>query len=396
MHSTQNIAPFSVVSAEPSAASLEFRAKLAADVSGLRRTRPKVPFFRLAAHRIPTLGLFRALLRAAPDVTIKFRVGALFRKYRGLTSPTQTVTKLKWGYKYLEFFQKAAQGNQHHQEVLARYSRLIEAKRHKIYLNTLLDMQMAEINRLRTRPILTGGFHAPNLHHGPLPWMVPQPPHVSGMILSRRKARDKRMTRQDAANTTLRDLKVERELEENLMQEARKLGKGEPEKVYRDDAYLEWISPLKQTLAGLSQSYVLDAKRASTPYSPELLATIFEARREKIRNKTNQRQREARGEYFPLTLKRMRSKPPSHVWQTMTPKQRDIQHVLRKPTKIGWTGEIRRRYGLNLSRDEARWADILEKGHPKNRSTLSKVLNVVREESERRRKVEKKKLEIKL
>ncbi|PPR02167.1 hypothetical protein CVT24_011355 [Panaeolus cyanescens] len=379
--------------AEPSRESLTFRAQLATEVSSLRRIRPKVPFFRLAAHRIPTLHLFRSLLRAAPDANIKFRVGALFRKYRGLTSPTQTVQKLEIGYKFLAFFQKAPEGGEHEKQVLSRYSRLIEAKRQKIYLNTLIDMEQAELNRLRTRPILTGGFHTPDIYHGPLPWMVPQPPNVSGIILSRRKARAKRLVKQSSTNDTLEDLSIERDLEERAYQEARRLRKDVPKsKVYADEAYTAWTTPLKQMLDDISKSYELDAQRANTPYSPELLETIFEARREKIRNKTNQKEREARGEYFASTRKGMRSGPPSHIWQTMSPKQRDIQRVLRQPTKVGWTGMVRRQHGLKLSDDETRWADALEKGCPSNRDTLDKVERTLKEESELRREVEEQKL----
>ena len=41
--------------------------KLAGLFSSLRRTTPRVPFFRLAAHKVPTLWtLYRGLLRNAP------------------------------------------------------------------------------------------------------------------------------------------------------------------------------------------------------------------------------------------------------------------------------------------------------------------------------------------
>ncbi|KAI5892735.1 uncharacterized protein SCHCODRAFT_02626981 [Schizophyllum commune H4-8] len=52
---------------EPSPQSLAFRANLASLVSPLRRLKPRVPFFRLPAHRIPTLwSWYRPLLRYAP------------------------------------------------------------------------------------------------------------------------------------------------------------------------------------------------------------------------------------------------------------------------------------------------------------------------------------------
>ena len=70
---------FAMISA-PSPASPTFRADLAKLVSPLKRIRPRVPFRQLAAHRIPTLSLYRGLLRnaATDDVCVPgLRVGAL-------------------------------------------------------------------------------------------------------------------------------------------------------------------------------------------------------------------------------------------------------------------------------------------------------------------------------
>ena len=56
---------------EPSPQSLAFRANLASLVSPLRRLKPRVPFFRLPAHRIPTLWTwYRGLLRYAPTENV--------------------------------------------------------------------------------------------------------------------------------------------------------------------------------------------------------------------------------------------------------------------------------------------------------------------------------------
>jgi hypothetical protein len=56
----------------PSAESLAHRARLARLISPLRRVRPRVPFYALAAHRVPTLWcLYRGLLRAAPGENVR-------------------------------------------------------------------------------------------------------------------------------------------------------------------------------------------------------------------------------------------------------------------------------------------------------------------------------------
>ena len=56
----------------PSPHSLQHRANLAQLIRPLKRVRPRVPFWELAAHRIPTLwSLYRGLLRSAPGDNIR-------------------------------------------------------------------------------------------------------------------------------------------------------------------------------------------------------------------------------------------------------------------------------------------------------------------------------------
>ncbi|KAK1228918.1 hypothetical protein PQX77_008076 [Marasmius sp. AFHP31] len=54
-----------------SSESISFRNNLAKLVSPLKRVRPTVPFWRLAAHRVPTLHLYRSLLKAAPTSHVR-------------------------------------------------------------------------------------------------------------------------------------------------------------------------------------------------------------------------------------------------------------------------------------------------------------------------------------
>jgi len=54
--------------------SVQTRERLASAFSGLRRVRPRVPFFRLAAHRIPTRwSLYRGLLRCLPKASSRYQ-----------------------------------------------------------------------------------------------------------------------------------------------------------------------------------------------------------------------------------------------------------------------------------------------------------------------------------
>ena len=62
------------MSYEPSQLILRQRAELANAFSALRRVRPRVQFWKLGAHRIPTLwSLYRGLLRDAPGEDVCYK-----------------------------------------------------------------------------------------------------------------------------------------------------------------------------------------------------------------------------------------------------------------------------------------------------------------------------------
>ena len=71
-------------------------------------------------------------------------------------------------------------------------------------------------NKLRNRPILTGGFTRATLYHGPLPRMKPQPIAISGMIRTRMKARTARIEKQARLLADLELLTEERDFEMGL------------------------------------------------------------------------------------------------------------------------------------------------------------------------------------
>src|SRR3984957_4513678 len=73
----------------------------------------------------------------------------------------------------------------------------------------------------------------------------------------------------------------------------------------------------------LKQTFTLDVSRYLTPYPPELLQAIKQACRDKIANKTRERERERRrGEILKCALRRRRKGPPAHVLATMTEEKR--------------------------------------------------------------------------
>ena len=134
---------------------------------------------------------------------------------------------------WLGFFTKATRGDRHCQEVLSRYSRLIAEKRAKADLKRILKGELVRVTnnlrcllsssswqenqlRMRTQPIYTGAFLRPTIFHGPLPRMKPQPEHISMLIKSRLRARERRLRFKAQLQEDLNDLRVESEFEEGL------------------------------------------------------------------------------------------------------------------------------------------------------------------------------------
>ncbi|KAF9553461.1 hypothetical protein CPC08DRAFT_754223 [Agrocybe pediades] len=360
--------------------SLSFRANLAQLVSPLRRVRTRTPFFRLAAHRIPTLwSLYRGLLRNSPTEEVKFRVRLLFRQSKQFTGVEQTRKRLTLGYKYLDFFKKATSGDEHCQKVMIRYSDLIAAKREKTMYTRLMYRTMDEAIAQRNTPIYTGSFIRPSLYNVPLPRMKPQPLATTMIYLKRRKARQRRYEKKEELQEYLQDLQIEQQFEEELWRSARykfpRAYSGYP-------ASQEWKTPINDAIYAITQTQVREYQRAAMKFPPDMVAAVFEARRERIRNKTREKERERKGEILRSTLKRRRKAPPPHILSKMTPKQREMDKVARSLSEVGYVALVKRRLGFKLKDPEAG----LELGEKENRPILDQALSVIRAENANRAK----------
>lgn len=75
------------------------------------------------------------------------------------------------------------------------------------------------IDKMRKRPIMTGGYLRPSWFNKPLPRLNPQPIHISMMIASRRKARASRTVRFEQYNEWKEDMKHEARFERLLQEE---------------------------------------------------------------------------------------------------------------------------------------------------------------------------------
>ena len=93
------------------------------------------------------------------------------------------------------------------------------------------SLLQAWYERMRTRPIMTGGYLKPTFFNKPLPRLLPQPLHITGMISARRKVRQRRLDRYDALQNEKAFLDFESNFEHALAANA-----GSPfERVYSDE-----------------------------------------------------------------------------------------------------------------------------------------------------------------
>ncbi|KDQ51256.1 hypothetical protein JAAARDRAFT_41315 [Jaapia argillacea MUCL 33604] len=363
--------------------SMTHRTQITSLVSSLKRTRPRVPFRDLKAHRIPTLWvLYRGLLKEASSDDIRFRVRMLFRKNRYLTNPFVTREKLLQGHKWLDMFKRANEGDEQAKRVLARYSNVIAAKRDKERWKQIIRDEVAWQHRLRNRPILTGSYLRPSLFNRPLPRLKPQPLAISGMMHKRREARMKRNEKIDRVNGLRDDVRAERQFEEGLVNEGSRI------KMDFAVNWKSWMSGLSEYHGLLAASFVLDTARLNTPYPPALLAQIKAARTEKIRNKTHEHNLALAGYRSDITLGKQRSRPPIQVWEKMSEKERKDDRVVRGVGFSGYVGAVKRMRGWKWKgkgEEMGRRAFVAERGKEWERKRLVRDDMEVREENRRRR-----------
>ncbi|KAF8334247.1 uncharacterized protein EI90DRAFT_2970660 [Cantharellus anzutake] len=311
--------------------------RLADLFSSLRRVIPRVPFFQLAVHRVPTRWtLYRGLLRNAPGENSKWRLRAFFRRYQHLTSPPTTKKKLEQAHSLLDAFIDAKNGDETAMNLARRFESNSRVSRVREAWNLTYARELAFIQKMRRRPHLTGGYLRPSFYNRPLPRMRNQPVDVTMMISKRVKARARRQVAFESIQSTKEDVRLECSFEGRLKAEAARLGFESSWEPYFGDLR-GWLEPLRQHEKSLQASFELDTERASSKFSPELLERIKDARRNLINNKTRERERERRGEVLMATLRRMRQGPPPHVLTRMSEKDKREDKILREVGAGGYS-----------------------------------------------------------
>lgn len=142
------------------------------------------------------------------------------------------------------------------------------------------------------------------------------------------------------------------------------------------------MAPLAETYDGILETYKRDDARLRAPFPPTLLAAIKQARRDRVINKTRERERERHGEILPRTIRRRNKGPPAHVLAKMSLEERKMDKVARSVSEVGYVGMVKRRLGHKL-RDRDGWKK--EVGSMESRPRLDRMLKEIRDENERRR-----------
>ncbi|KAG9006992.1 hypothetical protein FRB93_008258 [Tulasnella sp. JGI-2019a] len=261
--------------------------------------------------------------------------------------PQTTKERLLAGHRWLDVFRAAHAGDLHWQKVLTRYSNLIEAKRAKERFSVKLEEELSWQKRLQNRPILTGALMRPSLFNPPLPRLKPQPIHITMMIRRRRDARERRFTRSRVNVDWRQDLLAERHFE-TLLHHSHPSPKVLPTPVYEDRS---WEESLDSHGQAMKESAQREENRARMKFSPALLELAKQARREKIINKTKEKQRERGGEILNRTKLRMRQGLPAHLISIRGKKGVAMDKVVKSPSEGGYAGMIKRRSGMKTKMD---------------------------------------------
>jgi len=302
----------------------------------------------------------------------------LFRQNHHRTGTAATKKNLAKGYKFLDAFERANSGDKKEQAILQRYSQALATKSDKEYWKHLARNELAWQIKLANRPIMTGGFLRPTLANRPLPRLKPQPWAITSMIRKRRTARERQMVRLAELQESLDDIRLEAEFEAGV---TRLVGSAKSFTPVFAPHLKEWTQPLEKQRHDIRETFPRGQQRRDEPYPPEMLEAIIAARREKIANKTRERERERRGEILRRTILRQNKGPPAHVLAMMTPEQRKMDKIARSVSEVGYVAQVKRKLGFKL-RNPDDWK--VEIGAPEDKERLDRLSEEIRQESARR------------
>ena len=165
------------------------------------------------------------------------------------------------------------------------------------------------------------------------------------MIYKRRKARTQRIEQQRALLSQVQDLHIEGEFEDSLAERTGARFKN----CFSGLSPAAWRAPIESRLTVIQAAFIRDTARAARPTPPELLSQLKAARREKVANKTRERERQMRGEVLSATLRQSRLGFPTHTLTLWDPETRKAKLIGRRSTsKVGYVGQVKRALGYRI------------------------------------------------
>ena len=123
-------------------------------------------------------------------------------------------------------------------------------------------------------------------------------------------------------------------------------------------------------------------ERAAMPYPKDMLELIREARRERVRNRTREHERDRRGLLSKSALRKANKGPPARVLVRMSEWEKKADKVSRGVSEVGYIAMVKAQLGKKL-KDPNHWKE-LEEGKAEDRVRLDALYNqVIRENAKR-------------
>ncbi|KAJ3551122.1 hypothetical protein NM688_g4914 [Phlebia brevispora] len=344
----------------PSSESLGHRALIAVKIRGLRDLTPRVPFWKLSAHRVPTLWtLYRGLLRNSPAEVVSDRIRGQFWRYRHLTSPADTKNKLLKFHRWLDIFVKAKQGDQQSWDLLRRYARMLEVRKQKDKFAQMLCDDMMWEYRTRPRPRVTGSILRASLYNKPMPRLKPQPINITGILVSRHHKRAVRQAQLDNLLELKRDIRREYDFEKALEHNENL----QFPKVMSQSAQ-DLLGHLQSRIDTINEAFDRDNERLMSPHTPELLEKNVE-------------------KFFRLPFAARGNGRRPHILVKMTAEEKRMDTIARSSvSEVGYIGYVKKKLGWKLRNPNA-WK--VEEGVPEHRKELRRAQRRIDRVNRRRR-----------
>ncbi|EFP90964.2 hypothetical protein PGTUg99_003439 [Puccinia graminis f. sp. tritici] len=208
-----------------------------------------------------------ATFSSTPVLTNQIR--SEFKRYKTLRTIPHTQEVLRQGYLLLTKLVNAKFGDLDDLNELKSYRHdLVQSRYRKIWGKTY----KAQLNAQRPRtPIMTGRFLRPSVLNGPLPRLAHQPLHISMMMSSRRKKRERRVAEHRHLKDKLDTVRQEHQFDSAII--------AHDQAHVFDQEHNREVKGILDRLNDISHSFTLDKERERKVYSRELLDKIEAARR---------------------------------------------------------------------------------------------------------------------